>query len=186
MTIPAWRQLLRGARQREGRAAAARWVQLATVAADGHPRVRTVVFRGWAGDDQLDLYSDSRSSKAEELINQPNVEVCWLLPKARQQYRFRGVIQMLSVESDPKQANQAWSSLTDGGRCLWHWPHPGRPFEADAFFPEAVAAAEPTPPHFLVLRLNLHRVELLDLNQHPHQRTLWCLEDTWKSQRLNP
>ena len=88
MTIPAWRQLLRGARQREGRGAAARWVQLATVAADGHPRVRTVVFRGWAGDNQLDLYSDSRSSKAEELSIQPNVEVCWLLPKAYERLDF--------------------------------------------------------------------------------------------------
>ena len=186
MTIPAWRQLLRGARQREGRSAAARWVQLATVAADGRPRVRTVVFRGWAADDQLDLYTDSRSSKAEELGIQPNVEVCWLLPKARQQYRLRGGIQMLSVENAAKQTNHAWSSLTDTGRCLWHWPHPGRPFEADAFFPEAVAAAEPTPPHFLVLRLTLQRVELLDLSHHPHQRTLWCREDAWRSQRLNP
>ena len=81
MTIPAWRQLLRGARQREGRSASARWVQLATVSAGGEPRVRTLVFRGWAGDEQLDLYSDSRSSKADELNVQPSVEVCWLLPK---------------------------------------------------------------------------------------------------------
>ena len=47
--LPPWRQLLRGARQREGRSPQARWLQLATLGADGTPRVRTLVFRGWAG-----------------------------------------------------------------------------------------------------------------------------------------
>ena len=186
MTIPAWRQLLRGARQREGRSASARWVQLATVSAGGEPRVRTLVFRGWAGDEQLDLYSDSRSSKADELNVQPSVEVCWLLPKARHQYRLRGIIETLSVDEAPEQTRRAWNSLTDTGRCLWHWPHPGQPFDADAPFPQTVDGAQPPPPHFLVLRLNLQRVELLDLSHHPHRRTLWCREDAWRSQRLNP
>ena len=47
--LPPWRPLLRGAREREGRDPRARWLQLASVAADGSPRVRTLVFRGWAG-----------------------------------------------------------------------------------------------------------------------------------------
>jgi len=44
--LPPWRPLLRAARQREGRAPQARWLQLASVARDGSPRVRTLVFRG--------------------------------------------------------------------------------------------------------------------------------------------
>ena len=47
--LPPWRPLLRGAREREGRQPQARWLQLATVATDGTPRIRTLVFRGWAG-----------------------------------------------------------------------------------------------------------------------------------------
>ena len=43
--LPPWRALLRGAREREGRAPQARWLQLASVAADGTPRVRTLVSR---------------------------------------------------------------------------------------------------------------------------------------------
>ena len=46
--LPPWRALLRGARQREGRSAGATWLQLATAAPDGTPRVRTLVFRGWS------------------------------------------------------------------------------------------------------------------------------------------
>ena len=47
--LPPWRPLLRGARQQEGRTPHARWLQLASVAVDGTPRLRTLVFRGWAG-----------------------------------------------------------------------------------------------------------------------------------------
>ncbi|MCE2837176.1 MAG: pyridoxamine 5'-phosphate oxidase family protein, partial [Cyanobium sp. 49614_E6] len=81
--LPPWRLLLRGAREREGRSAHARWLQLATVARDGSPRVRTLVFRGWADGAVLDLLTDGRSAKHAELRQQPAVELCWLLPKAR-------------------------------------------------------------------------------------------------------
>ena len=88
--LPPWRPLIRAAQQREGRSPAARWLQLATVALDGTPRVRTLVFRGWGGPDQLDLLTDARSAKAPELEQQPAMEICWLMPKAKQQFRLRG------------------------------------------------------------------------------------------------
>ena len=81
--LPALRPLLRSAREREGRSPQGCWLQLATVAADGTPRVRTMVFRGWAGSTGLDLLTDGRSAKPAELAHQPAVEVCWLLPHAR-------------------------------------------------------------------------------------------------------
>ena len=81
--LPPWRARLRGAREREGRQPTARWLQLATTGLDGTPRVRTLVFRGWAGSDRLELYTDARSTKFEELMQHPQVELCWLLPKAK-------------------------------------------------------------------------------------------------------
>ena len=101
MTSPIWRQRLRAAQKREGSAAHARWVQLATVNNDGCPRVRTVVFRGWVGDAQLDIFSDARSNKFNDLNHQPEAEICWLFPKAKQQYRFRGVIDILNPDNEP-------------------------------------------------------------------------------------
>ena len=79
--LPPWRPLLRGAREREGRSPMGRWLQLATVAPDGSPRVRTLVFRGWGGPAALDLLTDGRSAKPAELGHQPQVELLWLLPK---------------------------------------------------------------------------------------------------------
>ena len=75
----------------------ARWLQLATVAADGTPRVRTLVFRGWGAASHLDLLTDGRSAKLAELQANPAVELAWLLPKARAQYRLRGQAQILSA-----------------------------------------------------------------------------------------
>jgi hypothetical protein len=58
--LPPWRPLLRSARELEARSPQARWLQLATVAADGSPRVHTLVFRGWAGSTALDGLTDGR------------------------------------------------------------------------------------------------------------------------------
>ena len=187
MALPTWRQRLRAAQQREGRSPSSRWLQLASIGIDGSTRVRTLVFRGWTGDSQLNLFSDQRSRKHEELRVQPRVEVCWLLPKAKHQYRLRGTIHLHSPDPGSDACQQAWSSLTDSGRALWFWPPPGLPFQSDANFPEKVATDQQAPSHFLLLQLQIARVELLDLGRHPHQRLCWIeQEGGWIEQRLNP
>jgi pyridoxamine 5'-phosphate oxidase len=185
-SLPPWRPLLRGAREREGRSPAARWLQLATVAGDGTPRVRTLVFRGWAGPAALDLLTDARSAKPAELAHQPAVELCWLLPKARSQFRLRGALMQLESEPLQREREQHWQRLTPGGRALWGWPEPGAPFDAAATFPAELPDTTPLPPCFLLLRIALEQVELLELSGHPHQRRRWCSADGWQEQRLNP
>ena len=180
--LPPWRPLLKVARAREGRQPAARWLQLATTGLDGTPRVRTLVFRGWHGDDRLELYTDTRSAKFAELMQQPKVELCWLLPKAKQQYRFRA--KWLREEQNSNA--ERWQSLSPQGRALWGWPPPGLPLERDAEFPEQLDDSVALPENFLVVQLQIYRVERLHLTYHPHQRTLWCREDDWCEQKLNP
>ncbi len=185
-SLPPWRPLLRGARQREGRSAQARWLQLATVAADGSPRVRTLVFRGWAGSAALDLFTDRRSAKPAELAQQPAVELCWLLPKARSQFRLRGRLQSLPPEQELQERERHWQALTAAGRALWAWPWPGAPLEAGASFPRELSADTPMPDDFLVLRIALEQVELLELTGHPHRRRRWQAQTGWMEQALNP
>ena len=186
MTLPPWRPLLRSALQREGRTPAARWLQLATTAADGTPRVRTLVFRGWDAHSRMLLYTDGRSSKTAELTHQPAVETCWLLPKAKQQYRFRGAIELCSIAQDPDHCRNHWKQLSPGGRALWAWPEPGQPFNAGVEYPVEIEETTPPPQHFWVLTLTIERVELLDLGHHPHRRLTWSLAQRWAEQRLNP
>ena len=186
MSLPPWRPLLRAARQREGRAPGGSWLQLASVAADGTPRVRTLVFRGWSDEGALELLTDARSEKPVELSGQGQVELCWLFRKAREQFRLRGIAQLLSDGDDPEALNAHWQRLTPGGRCVWAWPHPGKPFEAAGPWPEAIADGELPPPHLRLIRIQLQRVEQLDLKVHPHRRRCWDCGDDWIERRLNP
>jgi len=184
--LPPWRPLLRGARQREGRSPQARWLHLASLGADGAPRVRTLVFRGWGGPDQLDLLTDARSSKSSELQAEPRVELCWLLPKARAQFRLRGHRLVMPTADDRAARQQHWEQLHPGARSLWGWPEPGAPFQADAGFPSELADGTPLPPCFELVRIQLEQVELLELTGHPHRRRRWRADQGWSEERLNP
>lgn len=186
VALPPWRPLLRAALEREGRSAAARWVQLATVAPDGTPRVRTLVFRGWAGPASLDLLTDGRSAKAVELAHQPSVELCWLLPRARTQARLRGALRAIEVDQQQRERRTHWQRLTPGGRALWGWPQPGVPLDKDADFPAELAAGMPIPEHFVLLRIAISQVELLELGGSPHCRRRWRADQQWAEQQLNP
>ncbi len=185
-TLPPWRPLLRAAREREGRSPTVRWLQLATVAADGTPRVRTLVFRGWAEGAALDLLTDGRSAKPAELRQQPAVELCWLLPKARCQFRLRGELLTLPTDVELEERQRHWQGLTPAGRALWGWPEPGAPLDDAASFPGELADDTPLPEHFLLLRIGLEQVELLELGCHPHQRRRWRREGRWSEECLNP
>ena len=178
--------MLRGARQREGRSPQARWLQLATLGLDGAPRVRTLVFRGWSGPALLDLLTDRRSSKSSELQQEPRVELCWLLPKARSQFRLRGQRLALLPEPDLEARQQHWQQLNPGARALWGWPEPGAPFEREAAFPSELADGTAMPGSFELVRIEVLEVELLDLKGHPHQRRRWRADQEWCEERLNP
>ncbi|MFN6338665.1 MAG: pyridoxamine 5'-phosphate oxidase family protein [Cyanobacteriota bacterium] len=185
--LPPWRAVLRGAREREGkRSPQGRWLQLATVATDGTPRVRTLVFRGWAAAASLDLLSDGRSAKAAELARQPAVELCWLLPRARAQFRLRGVLVNPLAAEERRERERHWRALTPGGRALWGWPPPGEPFDPLAPFPEALPKEAPPPAHFWPLRLAISQVEALELTGHPHRRRRWRAITGWLEEPLNP
>jgi pyridoxamine 5'-phosphate oxidase len=148
--------------------------------------VRTLVFRGWAGPAALDLLSDARSAKPAELAHQPAVEICWLLPKARSQFRLRGHWQRLPAALDQQERQRHWQALTPSGRAVWGWPSPGEPLDPGAAFPKELPDDAPLPAWFLVLRIALERVELLELSGHPHRRRRWRLETGWREESLNP
>ena len=184
--LPAWRPLLKAARQRESRSSGARWLQFSTVARDGTPRVRTLVFRNWVTDHEFDLYSDKRSEKFDELTQRSEVELCWMLMKARQQFRMRGCVKIFTGDDSYELCRKSWLGISPQGRSVWAWPHPGFPLQADADFPEEVNDEAPMPEHFIVLRVTVSQVEMLDLRPHPHQRIRWSAENNWMEQRLNP
>ncbi len=144
------------------------------------------MFRGWGGPAALDLLTDGRSAKAAELALQPAVEICWLLPRARCQFRLRGAVQALNPELELPELERHWQALSPAGRALWGWPEPGEPLASEGSFPQQWPPEAQRPEHFQLLRCALSEVELLELSGHPHQRRRWCEETQWQEIRLNP
>jgi pyridoxamine 5'-phosphate oxidase len=184
--LPPWRPLLRAARQREGRAPGAGWLQLATVSAEGCPRVRTLVFRGWSAQGELELLTDTRSEKPSDLLHQPRVELCWLFRKTREQFRLRGLARIIDGEQDREALEQHWQRLTPRGRAVWGWPQPGEGFNPEGPWPEQIPDGAPKPEVLALIRVQLERVEQLDLKPHPHLRRCWLRDQGWLEQHLNP
>ncbi|MEB3158470.1 MAG: pyridoxamine 5'-phosphate oxidase family protein [Synechococcus sp.] len=184
--LPPWRPLLKAAQHKEGRSPMSRWLQLATVTAEGCPRVRTLVFRGWRDGFTLELLTDRRSAKSEELSQDPRVEVCWLLPKARCQFRFRGQALRLTPELQQRLEQKHWERLHPEGRALWGWPPPGQALSLDSDFPLTIPDGAPTPSCFQLISLEIDRVDLLELTDTPHRRRCWSAENGWQEIALNP
>ncbi len=184
--LPPWRPMLKAAQKREGRSPSARWLQLATVGSNGEPRVRTLVFRGWTEANQLELFTDTRSQKIKDLDHQQAVEICWLFTKAREQYRFRGLANVITIDTNRGLCHRKWLNLTPSGRAIWGWPSPGQTLDRKASFPEAISDEEPMPNDFSVIQIVIQQVERLHLGPHPHRRMRWRSDQNWQIEELNP
>src|SRR5471030_2329762 len=73
-----WRPSLVLALYQNRNAPNARFVQMATVRADGRPADRSLVFRGFLHEThQLTFATDTRGRKTAELAVSPRAELCW-------------------------------------------------------------------------------------------------------------
>ncbi|KAI7849572.1 pyridoxamine 5'-phosphate oxidase-domain-containing protein [Circinella umbellata] len=76
------------------------YTSLATVRPDGTPANRTVVFRGFAGEDHsgetgwqsdlLTITSAKRSRKITDIATQPKIELNWFMAGTQEQFRIHG------------------------------------------------------------------------------------------------
>ncbi len=183
-----WQAALQGALHRNRSYEGVRYIQLATVSPDGMPAVRTVVFRNLDGD-VLQFAVDSRSDKIEHIQHCPQAAVCWYFPKTREQFRFSGAAALITATSTVHQAERQalWEKISLKGRLLWYWPTPKAPRDHDIPFLDAAPADPEPPPEFILLRLNPHTVDHLQLRGEPQNRTLYTRDDkSWQALAVNP
>ncbi|MCF4970375.1 Npun_F5749 family FMN-dependent PPOX-type flavoprotein [Nostoc sp. CMAA1605] len=192
MSLAPWRSAIAHALHRNRSLVYARYLQLATVKANGHPANRTVVFRGFLADtNQLRFITDSRSEKIDQIQQQPWAEVCWYFPNTREQFRITGELTVVSSdESHPLQAARIamWQELSDAARLQFAWPHPGKPKAEPAAF-------EPPPPephqplaNFCLLLLEPTQVDHLELRGEPQNRRIYYCDQNqqWSIKEVNP
>lgn len=193
MTLAPWRSPLSRALHRNRSLVYARYLQLATVRADGRPANRTIVFRDFLEDtNRLKFVTDSRSQKADQIDYRSWGEACWYFPKTREQFRLAGQLILVRenyADTALQQARQsAWQELSDAARLQFAWPHPGE-IRANS------EAFEPKPPHptepllnFCLLLLDPVEVDHLELRGEPQNRRLYRLDSAgvWLTQEINP
>ncbi|MEH2049341.1 Npun_F5749 family FMN-dependent PPOX-type flavoprotein [Nostoc sp.] len=194
MSLAPWRSAIAHALHRNRSLVYARYLQLATVQANGRPANRTLVFRGFLEDtNQLKFITDIRSAKADQIQQQPWAEVCWYFPNTREQFRITGCLTLVSGDDCDRVLQLAriaiWQELSDAARLQFAWPHPGKPRveSPEAFAPPAPEPIQPVP-NFCLLLLDPVEVDHLELRGEPQNRWLYHRDDQqdWSSQTINP
>ncbi|HHP7229320.1 MAG TPA: Npun_F5749 family FMN-dependent PPOX-type flavoprotein [Xenococcaceae cyanobacterium] len=189
-----WRSLIARALHLNRSQPHSRYLQLATVNAQGLPTNRTVVFRGFLeNSNQLQIVTDLRSDKVSQIQQQPWGEACWYFTKTREQFRLAGNLTLVTADfaesSLLQQRQQIWQKLSDAARLQFTWPDPGKSRVSDS------AAFATTPPseteplaNFCLLLLNPQKVDHLELKGEPQNRHLYLKESnhSWSMKEINP
>lgn len=195
-SVPPWRSLIARALHRNRSQAFSRYFQLATVRKDGRPANRTVVFRGFlTPTNRLQMITDRRSAKFEQLQQLPWGEICWYFIKTREQFRVSGSLSMVT-ETDIvpyssetilfKARQQLWQNLSSAARSQFFWPTPGDPLSHIAEEFDAPSNLEAPPSDFCLLLLEPEAVEHLELRGNPQARTRYLQTQHWQPEPLNP
>ena len=178
--IPIWRQELKSARKKEGKSPLNRWIQLSTVTGNNKPRIRTVVFRGWRKESSMLIFTDSRSDKIENLKKNSNAEVLWLFLKCKSQFRFKGKMKELELNT------KYWDTLSEKAKSTWFWQHPGKKIDTYVQPSQIIPTNLNKPENFIVLEFEIYSVELLKLVTPIHKRYIWNKRDSWQKIEVNP
>ena len=181
-----WIECLKVALKKNRRDPSSRYFQLATIRHDGSPANRTVVFRGFGPNEEIQLISDTRSRKISELKQKKNAAICWYFSNTREQFRISGFVKTeKNRESD--LAQELWQKISEQARSQFYWPEPGHKFEELAEDFSSIDVNSSTPPEeFCVLRFIPTEVDYLLLRGSPQTRFRSYLSDgSWIAERIN-
>ena len=180
--MPPWLSHISSAQRKESKIVSSRWVQLATIGIDNTPRVRTVVFRGWSDSYEMEIYTDKRSQKFNELTMKNNVEICWLFTRSKCQFRFRGT----SRFEVGKKKLLHWAEINEKSKSMWNWPIPGDPYQVEKRKELKVEKTGNLSINFAVLKIDITHVDQLLLHKPIHLRRRWIKKGEWCEERINP
>ena len=180
--IPPWVQQVITTQKTESHEDFSRCLQLSTIGMDNSPRVRTVVFRGWNKEYEIEILTDKRSEKFKEIEMNNKVELCWLFNNSKCQFRFRGI----SKIDEDNDALTHWENLSPNAKSLWAWPQPGDIYEKDSFLNNKITEETPKLNNFILIKIVVNQVEQLLLEKPVHIRRRWLRDSNWIEERINP
>ncbi len=177
---PSWLNDLEKAIKRNKRDAYNRYFQLATIDSEGWPRVRTVVFRGFADQTGALLFiTDSRSKKMGSIESGGKAEACWYFTQSREQFRLQG---HLAVVDDSTDREAMWSRLSPAAKEQFFWVTPGAPLgEGDS-----VLNQNDVPSTMVLIKLVPESIDHLVLAKEQERQRHTQTGDGWQANRINP
>lgn len=210
MPPPTWTAPLRLALSANAKDAHVKYVSLATVDANGGPRCRTVVFRGflkqfWDGqgggegdqDEEMErcvtFVTDLRSAKVKQTKACDRAEASWYFTRTREQFRLRGSLRIVGEGDDEKwlrARTRAWKALSDKARSQFAWDTPGMPLRShpEQQAEDLMQPGGQTPlPTFGLVVLRVERVDQLSLKQNRRwiHRNVDCQDEEESKGALN-
>ena len=169
---------------------------VATVDALGMPQLRIMILRDVSRDARtLRFHTDSRSTKAEQLRQNPATSVLIYDPAAKVQIRMSGKTHFTATGA---VADIAWSASTPfARRCYMAEAAPGTPLaEPSSGLPDWIAGKQPEEEqlagyraNFAALLVEVDTIEWLYLANSGHRRARWqwdALQNSWAGRWLIP
>ncbi|CAE6054027.1 unnamed protein product [Arabidopsis arenosa] len=194
--VAPWKQLLFGAIEANSHLSHSSYFQLATIGFSGRPSNRTVVFRGFEeNSDRIQINTDLRSRKIEELKHCPFSEICWYFSDTWEQFRINGRVEVIDAsnpdQSKLQQREKAWFANSLRSRLIYTCPTPGSPCNNEQSNQQVNLDPSTGPvPEYCLLLLEPEKVDYLNLKSN--QRLLFSSmasgaeEKSWTSEKVNP
>lgn len=161
---------------------------LATVDADGHPQLRTVVLRAAeAATGTLRFHCDRRSAKAADLAARPRAALHGYDTASKIQIRVAGAARL---HTDDAVADAAWAGSRAMSRvCYAVDPAPGTALPAGDAYAQPGDDGDPAlgRPHFCAVTVTAERLDYLFLDRRGHRRAGWVRAgEGWSGRWLAP
>ncbi|KAK9093905.1 hypothetical protein Scep_025374 [Stephania cephalantha] len=193
-----WKPLLLNAIQTNSNLKHSSFFQLATIGSNGRPTNRTIVFRGFENvSDRIQINTDCRTSKVEEIKHCPFGEICWYFTDSWEQFRINGRVDIID-ESDPdplklQQREKSWFASSLKSRLQYLGPSPGLPCISEETSSSHEYSLDPSSgpvSAFCLLVLDPDQVDYLNLKSNERISFTYKQDGDgnkrWTSKKINP
>ncbi|MCW8092022.1 pyridoxamine 5'-phosphate oxidase family protein [Alteromonas sp. ASW11-130] len=164
-----------------------RFFQLATVDKFGCPHNRTVVMRHFHSEKGLiEIVSDRRSEKFEQLKFNSSVAICWYFSETREQYRMQCRTTLTCATADKSKLAREWSLLSHDLQVQFFGPPPGSPLSSYGEWRNQDRANPPA--NFAIVNFFIETVDYLNVAESPHLRMKFFSDPQarWQTEQITP
>ncbi|KAJ0962118.1 hypothetical protein J5N97_029946 [Dioscorea zingiberensis] len=192
--MASWKPLLQAAMDSHAHLKHSSFIQLATLGTSGRPANRTVVFRGFPdASDRIQIHTDSRSCKIEEIKHCPFGEICWYFTESWEQFRINGRIEIIDNSSSDavkiQQREKAWHSISHKSKLQYLVPPPRLPYTEEPSKDYQLDPSAGPVDAFSVLILDPDQVDYVNLKSNVRWIFTSRMGDggkIWMHEKVNP